>query len=203
MMSCREDVDPGPIQERTEDYVISDFDWVEAGDAFDVTIVQGSTYTVTVKGDRRNIEDLDVRKTDGTLRIQFQRQESRNYRQYQTYITITLPSLGGINLSGAATGHVSGFSSEFGMGIKLSGASELDISGKAGDIDADLSGASNLHGFDFETETATIEASGASYVEIKTTKQLNVKASGASKIRYRGNPAVRSNTSGASEVVAD
>jgi len=197
-----EDADPGPIPERTENYVISDFDWVEVGEAFDVTVEQGSTYSVTVKGDRRNIEDLDVRKIDGTLRIQFQKHERKDYRQYQTYITITMPGLGGINLTGAATGHISGFSSDFDMGTKLSGASQLDISGRAGDIDANLSGASNLHGFNFETKTATIEASGASYVEVSTTEKLDVKASGASKVRYRGNPVVNSNTSGASEVTA-
>lgn len=203
LFSSCEDADPGPIQEHEEEYVITDFDRLDIGDAFDVTVEQGSTYSVKVKGDRRNIEDLDVRKSDGTLIIQFQRRERRDYRQYQTYITITMPALAGVNFSGAVAARATGFISEFDMEVDLSGASTLDITGKGKDLDADLSGASRLHAFEFETETASVDASGASRAEVSVTKELNVKASGASRIRYRGNPSLSTDTSGASSVEED
>lgn len=200
LTSCREDADPGPIQQHEEEYAVSDFDRLEVGDAFDLTIIQGTSYSVKVTGDRRNIEDLEVKRSSSTLRVRFAKHDRNDYRQYRTYIIVTMPALSGVDLSGAVTARVSGFTSDFDMDVELSGASQLDIAGAAKSLDADISGASTLHGFEFETKSATIEASGASNAEILATQTLNARASGASNVRYRGNPAVSANTSGASVV---
>ena len=200
LSSCHLDADPGPLREGEEEYSIAGFDRVEAGNSFDITIEQGDTYSVKVNGDRRNIADLDVKNIDGTLRIKFQKGDRIDYRQYTTYVTITMPGLSGLNFSGSVNSRVSGFNSTYDMDIELSGASEVEITGTAGDLAAELSGSSTLRGFGFETETATVDASGASKVEISASQELNAKASGASKIRYRGNPTLHTSSSGASTI---
>ena len=92
LSSCMEDADPGPLQETEEEYAINDFDRLEIGDAFDVRVEQGATYTVKVKGDRRNVGDLEVKKISNTLQVRFRKGDRNDYRQYTTYITITMPS---------------------------------------------------------------------------------------------------------------
>ncbi|MEJ0030811.1 MAG: DUF2807 domain-containing protein [Bacteroidota bacterium] len=52
--------DPGPLQEQTKEYSILDFERLEMGDALDVTVEQGNMFSVSVTGDRRNIDDLEV-----------------------------------------------------------------------------------------------------------------------------------------------
>ncbi len=180
--SCLENEDPGPIQQQEKEYSLDDFDRLEAGDALNITVEQGSAYSIKVKGDRRNIDDLELKTVGTTLQMRFDDHGHYDNRQYTTYITITMPALNGVSFSGAV---------------------DAKISGVANNFDAVLSGASELHAFDFETETLTIEASGASEAQIFAKQQLNANASGASDIRYRGNPALNVSVSGASTIKAE
>lgn len=213
--------DPGPIQETEETYSLVDFDRLEIGEAMDVTVEQGSTFSVKVKGDRRNVEDLEVITIGDKLRMKYVHDERRN-RQYTTYVTITMPAIEAATFSGAVVARITGFSNEAAfdlvlsgaskgviemdadvIDILLSGASELNISGTSEDLHAVVSGASLLRGFDLETQSADVDASGASQIRVTAAKQLTAKASGASDIRYRGNPKVNSHTSGASSIGGD
>lgn len=182
LSSCFEMQDSGPMQEQAKEFTVTDFNRLEISNDFDVTIVQGNSYSIKANGDRRNIDDLILRRYDNTLRIKYDNDGHAENRQYKTYLSITMPSLNGVLLSGAAVTRISGATKDF---------------------DATLSGASELMAFDFETETVTIEVSGASHAEVFATQRLKANASGASKVRYRGNPAVDATTSGASSISAD
>ena len=72
--------------------------------------------------------------------------------------------------------------------IDLSGASRIEASGAATRIQAQASGASELLLADVETDEASVEASGASSVEVWVNDELDARASGASSIAYRGDP---------------
>lgn len=219
LTSCLYEEDPGPIQELEKEYAILDFDRLEMGDAFIIHVEQSSVFSVKAKGDRRNINDLEVDKIGTTLRIRYRHSENR---QYATHITITLPYVRGINFSGASSSTVTGFNEVAEMDFTLSGASvsqlevesqtlhfnisgasRLTATGKAVSIDATVSGASIFSAFGLETEEATLEASGASKANVLTLTTLNATASGASHILYRGAPQVNSSVSGASSVSAD
>lgn len=222
LTSCRESEDPGPLQEQEKEYAILDFERLEIGDALDVTVEQGTVFSVKAKGDRRNIDDLRVITIGNTLSVNYSNSHRALGRQYTTYITITMPVLNGVSFSGAVNSKISGFESEgdfdvtlFGASklqldltvatirVGLSGASELNVSGTASKLEAFVSGASEFRGFDLETSTATVDASGASKIKVSATQQLNAKASGASDIRYRGTPALNTSASGASSIGAD
>jgi hypothetical protein len=202
LTSCTENADPGPIQEQEKDYTITDFDRLEMTAALNVTVVEGSEYSVKVRGDRRDIDDLEVNMTGSKLRMSFKTPGHGYNRQYTTFVMITMPSLNGVSYSGAVTSNISGFSSDAGLDVNLSGASKLNISGTVVDLQAVASGASELNAFDLQTSTATVEASGASKIKVQTTQKLNANASGASEIKYRGTPELHVSVSGASEVGA-
>jgi len=201
LTSCLNE-DPGSFQEQKKEYALADFTELEMSDALQVTVLYGSNYSVKVEGDRRNIDDLEIRTVGTSLRMRFIN-DGRGYRQYKTYVTVTMPSLKGASFSGAIKSSVSGFTANEDMWIKLSGASKLDLAGSVKRFDAELSGASELYAFTFESESALITASGASRVEVLATQELKANASGASKIRYRGNPQLTANASGASFIGAD
>lgn len=194
--------DPGALQQQEKQYPVNSFETVEVSDALDVTIRQGSEYSVMANGDRRNIEDLQVITNGNSLKINFGKFDRTGSRHHTTYITITTPMLSGIVLSGAVKSNIYGYQFDR-VDVTLSGASRLDISGVASDLRARVSGASELNGFDLSTSAATIDASGASKVQVSAVNKLDATASGASKVRYRGNPSVRVFSSGASSIGQD
>lgn len=218
LSSC-ETEDPGPLQEIEKDYSIIDFDRLEIGDAFHVDVEQGSTFSIEVEGDRRNIDDLEVYKSGSTLVIKF---DDDANRQHDTHISITMPVLRAANFSGAMVSTITGFESDDELDLYisgastvqlvagyrevdlvLSGASKLMMRGLGDELHATVSGASVLSAFDFPVGEATLEFAGASVGRVTVSNELNVVGSGASSIRYRGNPTVIKNTSGDSTVEKD
>ncbi len=219
LTSCFSNEDPGPLQEQEKEYSITDFDRLDASDALDLDVRQGSGFSIVVKGDRRNLDDLEVIRTGSTLRMRYIRGANR---RHETKVTITMPTLEGVAFSGAVTADISGFTSDDdfemtlsgasdadlrmtagAMRINLSGASELEVYGVAPVLSAVVSGASDFRAFNLQAEEATVEASGASSIRVSASKKLVAKASGASDIRYRGNPQLNSSSSGASTIGAD
>jgi hypothetical protein len=220
MTSSCEREDPGPIQETERDYNDTDFDRLEMGNAFRVTVAESSIYSIHIRGDRRNLDDLDVHKSGSTLIVRF---EKDGNRKHDTYIDITMPKLRAANFSGASVPIIKGFNEpEDALDLLLSGAtkaqldatyknvkavlsgaSELIMTGGGDALDTELSGASILRAFSFPVRTATMNVSGASSGQVRVSEELNAVASGSSSILYRGDPEVNVETSGNSSVNQD
>ncbi len=217
--SCFNQVDPGPLQNTEKDYPLFDFDRLDMGDAFIITVQQGPEYGIHVQGDRRNIDDLEMMKVGSTLKAKY---SSIQNRDHSTYLTITMPVLAGANFSGACNVTINGFRSvdqtelilsgaSIGqlniesklVSLNLSGSSRLSLSGKSESVIAKVSGASQLYAYAMEALSVDADASGASMINVYVSQSLKAQASGASVIFYRGNPVVNSNVSGASTVRAD
>jgi hypothetical protein len=220
LTSCYlETEDPGPVQTTETEFVIEDFNRLEMGSAFNVHVEQGDHFEVRARGDRRNIDDLDVRKEGNTLVISFDNYHNRNHT---TYIDITMPTVVAVNFSGASESKISGFEdiesldvylSGASVGqvdanvkhvdIVLSGASHLSMFGSGENMIADVSGASILKNYNFPVDIARVNVSGASGANVTVNTSLKVIANGASIVRFRGNPTVTSDVSGASSVRQD
>ena len=210
--------DPGPLQEVQKDFVVTDFDRLEMGSGFRIRVDQANSFSVKVKGDRRNVDDLEVFKQGNTLVIEF---EDDKDRHHETYIDITMPWLTAVNffrrqrvkdpwvrseevdiyLSGASVCQVDATFSK--VDVVISGGSEVLLFGDGVDLVGELSGASSLKAFDYPVRTATMELSGASSGKVTATETLDVTAGGASSVLYRGEPSVVANTSGGSAVMKD
>lgn len=209
-----------PLNSDSRNFSVRDFDQLEMGNAFDITVRQSGQFSVFVRGDRRDIEDLEVFvNNSGKLVIRY-----RNWRirRYDMDIDITMPVLTGVDFSGATNSTISGFDTTRNLDVELSGASKsemdgdwdrvtVDISGASNltlhgqglSLGGDLSGASRLDAFDYPVDNVDLELSGASNARVLVGKTLKVDASGSSDLRYRGNPEVRSSVSGGSTVKKD
>jgi len=219
LISSCETEDPGPIQHDEKSFDVVDFDRLEMGDALHIEVEQGSAFSVHAEGDYRNLNDLEVYKSGTTLVVRY---DDNSNRRHETYITITMPTLNGVNFSGASFSTISGFESDQDLdfilsgasvsqldagyrqiNLVVSGASDLVLRGLGDELQADVSGASVLSAFDYPVREATIRATGASQGKVTVTDELNATASGASSVLYRGNPSVTSSTSGSSTVRED
>ena len=183
-----------------------------------ITVVKGIFYEVNARGDRRNLDDLEMIKQGNTLVARFSK--NRN-RRHTTYITISMPELVGANLYGATTASIGGFEiDEFTVNlsgasfaqiditaaitkVNLSGASNLSLSGFSEEVISEVSGASLLKAYNLSAEDFNVTASGASHAYVRANKTLVANASGASSILYRGSAVVTSQTSGGSSIHKD
>jgi hypothetical protein len=133
---------------------------------------------------------------------------------------ITMPELGGLDLSGASDANVSGFKSTMNLSVDLSGSSSLNgdieagdvsidlsgsseatLSGSGQDLTIDISGSSDLDLVEFPVVDARVDASGTSSATVNASGRLDVDASGASDVYYLGDPTMGTiDTSGESSV---
>lgn len=209
-----------PLDPTSQTYNLRDFDQLEMGNAFDIHVRQSGQFSISVRGDRRDVQDLDVYvDRSGKLVMKY-----RNWRvrRYDMEVDITMPTLTEVDFSGATTSTIEGFTNGRTLDVELSGASKSVIDSDWDRINVDLSGASDLvlHGqgltiagelsgasrvdaFDYPVDNVDLDLSGASTARVLVGKTLRVNASGGSTLRYRGTPELRSNISGGSTVKPD
>ena len=202
----------------TRGYEQSGFHQVVAGSAFQVSITRGENWSLAVTVDDNLLEFVEVVQSKETLRLGLK--PNLSIRQATLKADVTMPELTGLELGGASRAAIDGFSSDRSLEVELhgasrlrgdiksgdarfqaSGASHLELTGRARSLKVKASGASHVGLERFGSENATVTASGASHVTVNAQGNLEVEASGASSVRYLGTPAsVNSHASGASSV---
>ncbi len=216
--ACREDV--GPYQSHKKTYVLTSFDRLNMGSAFSITVQAGPVLSVVAEGDRRNLDDLEVYVVNGTLVARYR--TDRN-RQHQTSLSITMPTVRGVDFSGASQSTITGFTTNISeLSIELSGVSKAEFTREATRITTDasvsstlqlngrgmapsakLSGTSYLQSFSYPVSEAGIDASGSSKASVSVNNVFVANTSGASTVRYGRTPTVQQCVSGNSTVQSE
>jgi hypothetical protein len=200
---------------------LKDFDRLSLGSAFEINVTKGN-HSVKVEGRKQDIDDLEADVNSGRLRIRYKDSNGWGRNRKRVTVTISMPTLKGLDLSGATISKVSGFNDLGTLDLDISGASKSEIQvkaqaiimdmsgastinliGSANRIEGEVSGATSLRAYDFQVKDAFLDVSGASSIKVSVTGKLEVEASGASSVRYRGTASVRSSTSGASSVKSE
>ena len=76
------------------------------------------------------------------------------------------------------------------LSVNLTGKSELDVSGRVSNLDADVQLASKLRAYNLEAGDAVVEVNGASSAKVHVTNSLEMEEGMASDIDYRGDPKI-------------
>lgn len=88
-----------------------------------------------------------------------------------------------LDCSGASHMEVKGQFTE--VDVECSGASKVNISGKSRSSELECSGASTIDGLNLESETADVDASGASSISANVSRKVMIELSGASSLEYK------------------
>ncbi len=201
---------------------LSGFHAVNVSSSFEVILTQGSVESVAVSAnDAEDIPYITTVVDNGVLKIGFENKKKwwPKNRKLRAYVSVKnidkLTASGAVKIvidaeltSPALTLNLSGASNLTGkinvqgkLDVNISGASDLDLTGSAGEATVDASGASDMSGYDFTTNTCAVDASGASKVQLTVDKELTAKLSGASKLNYKGAANITQiKTSGASSI---
>jgi hypothetical protein len=207
----------GSGRTETRSFDLSGFTKVEGANAFQINIQQGDQFSVKVTADDNLWDRLDVSQSGQTLRVGLK--PGMFVTRAQLQADVTMPSLNGLGLSGAARASLQGFKDAAPqLSLSASGASQIDGEMNGGATTIDLSGASRVvpRGAsqsvvvsasgastadltNFPVDRADVRLSGASNATVPVKSTLDYDLSGASNLTYTGSPSIgRSQTSGAS-----
>lgn len=204
----------------SESHDIKDFNGVYVSGAMDLFVSEGQNFSVRIETDENLQSRIEVYQDGGILRVR----PANNLNLDATdgvKVFVTAPSIVFLQASGACdidaetvlssenlTLDLSGASSaELDLSVgsfraELSGASKATLHGETKSVSAEGSGASHIKGKDLTAETATINLSGASSMEVHVTSVLEADLGGASDLTYGGSPQLKTHTSGASNIRA-
>jgi hypothetical protein len=199
------------------------FTGIKVSGGIDLYLSQSDNEAIAVSAsEEKFIKKLRTVVENGVLKISMEEEGflhiTTKDRKLKAYVSFR--DINKLDVSGAASIHVSGSitvntlhlscsgASSFKGNVKvndlemdLSGASDMKISGTARNVNIQSSGASDVKGIELSTDICTAKASGASDIEITVNKELNANASGASSIIYKGEGGIRDmHSSGSSSI---
>jgi hypothetical protein len=188
----------------TWDMDYDDFDKIEVGSAFEVTMVRDDAYLVRITIDKTLYEYLKINQRGNTLFIGLK--PNNTYVRTTQQAVIHLPDLRLLELSGASQATVEGFTVAHSLDFELSGASEMDLGPTmAGNSGIKLSGASRATGY-IQMDDGHFDLSGASTLELQGYgDDISIRASGDSEVTLPDFPVATAdiNLSGASYAIID
>ncbi len=166
----------GPLTTRHYDF--TDFTGIDAGHAFEVEIIPSDNYSVSITAGENAFDNINVYKNGSTLVVDVDNWFIVWF--ISPKLTVTMPVLTELELSGASKGTAIGFRSPHDVKLHLSGASELNMDMETGDFFAELSGASKISGRLIAASTH-VELSGASSISlVGSGGNISLDGSGAS-----------------------
>jgi hypothetical protein len=197
---------------------LESFTGVKISSAFNVELVEAPTSTVIIEGvPEQYIENIITEIKGNVLEVYV---KGKVKAASDMRLTISYQTLSSVEVSGASSVKANDAINASNFNIKTSGASSLDLDLNAQDVkltssgassiklkgfaktfDVSLSGASTLKSKSFEVNKVTVDASGASDVDIYAAEEISGTASGASDVDVYGSPTVsRIQKSGAADV---
>jgi hypothetical protein len=191
----------------SQEVALSDFDRLDVGFSFDVTIHQGEAFSVTASVDENLSDYLHLATEGDTLRIGLKPGFAYDIPAATMRAEVVMPRLVGLVMNGSSHAMLVGFDSASSFTAELSGSSVLEGSLETETAAFTLSGSSvtNLNGTgklvtidicgnsmidlrNFQVEDAELDASCNSKVFLDLNGKLIADASQYARVFYRGNP---------------
>jgi hypothetical protein len=162
-----------------KDFAFTNFDRVEISNNFRYEIIQSPDYSVRVSTHQNIAKHLDVYQANHTVYVKLE--GSRGYANNDAVVTLKMPELNSLKVSGASRGSAVGFESVKPLTIAVSGASRLDIQVICGDARIDVTGASKIAGY-IKARDTDFTVTGASRCELSgSTARTGLQVTGASQ----------------------
>ena len=201
-------------------YSFSDYSAIKISDAFNVYVTFSETeQSIVIEANENLHEKIKVRKEGNSLVIKLDARTSvRGNPTMNAYITtnnisdfvisgaskLNLENLwisenGNLKLTGAS--EVTGEVEVKNLTVTMGGASYADVYGEVDNLNANLTGSSDLKDYDLSVNRLNLELAGASDVSLSVSESIKVTASGASVLNYKGGAVVdKKELSGSSEI---
>ncbi|NIJ55380.1 PspC domain-containing protein [Dyadobacter arcticus] len=187
-------------------FTVTEFNKIDIGGAYSIVIQQGAEFNVAADAEEQEaIDDIKVFVENGTLKVKRSEEFNLFNNDWKRVgLVITMPTIEGLSLSGANKTLLTGFIGLAKLNVDISGASKTELNvdvdqlsvgisgaskatlkGSAKSANLDAHGACKLDATEMNIQTADVEASGVSKMELGRIPNLDRHASGASKINVQ------------------
>jgi hypothetical protein len=165
--------------------------------SMDLFVQQGDSIKVVAKDFSNVLPYLTTRVSGNRLVIDY---EDAWIRESRGEVTVTLPKLTGIEISGSSeVGTIGAFKCDD-LLVNVSGSGNINLVGTAKRLNLRVSGSGDFRAFEMPTDTARITISGSGKGQLTVNKLLDVVISGSGDVIFKGNPNVTSQISGSGRV---
>ncbi len=190
--------------------VTGDFRGVNLQTADNVVVRQGSPAAISLSGPAAELARTETVVEKGRLVIRKTNNSRLSWSKNEdaVVITITLPVIEALSVSGSGNLHTEGTLTGADLAISLAGSGDLRVSAEltgtastsvAGSGDVRLSGRGATHTVrvagsgdvraeNFRATTASVKLSGSGDVSLAAAEALEASVSGSGDVRYVGNP---------------
>ena len=193
------------LSQQKKTYNYTDFTSVGVSSRMKLMVKQSDNYSITVTGDKDDLEELLVEQRSNSLRFQFDDNDwFSNHGRVK--IEITMPELTSLALSGESEANITmdigserfsaglSGSSELKGNLKCgdvhlatSGSSEVTLNGNCQDLKLAGSGGSEYHLKNFSATSVKATLSGGCEATVSMNGKLSFSGSGGSELIYYGN----------------
>jgi hypothetical protein len=180
----------------TDQRELAPFAAVELAGANTVTVRVGEAQSVAVTGDDNLVGQVTTSVRDDLLVID---DHGTLDTEAPMSVTVVVPSLARLSLSGMGTVTVAGVSGAE-LTAELSGTGTLEVSGSVERLTATQSGLGTLDLDGLAARDATVRLAGTGDVRVQATSTLDATLSGTGSIVYTGSPAVTTHNTGVGSV---
>lgn len=174
-----------------ETYNLDGFNEIEVLGVYELEIEVGKAFSVRTEASEKEAKDLKVRVSGDTLILDNSAKDgnrwNKNNNRKAVLAVITLPSLSDLEITGVATGEVTGIDGGS-LDVALQGVGELDLSGTCDTLDIDLSGVGEIDAEDLVCEDVDASMGGVGELTVHATKSVNADAGGIGEIVVYGDP---------------
>ena len=187
-------------------YQVEAFAEIKIDGPYEINIVRGEKYQLALSGPRKYIGKTRVTQSGSRLVIDYTNDKDFDIHQYNRKVKVKIitPHLNDVRLLSATSGDINGFEEDelyirldgaanvdfdgdiHSLEVKLSGASQLYLTGTGVNLTADVATASFLGAYSFIAKNIDLQASGAAKARVYATEKLTIDASLVSDVKYRG-----------------
>ena len=195
---------------------VKNFNGITVSSGIDLYLTQGTTETLTIKGDDDLIKNVIVEQTGTDVKIKykdgvswgklFKNQSIKVYVNYKSLKALT--ASGGsdvftqntlrtdlLNLRASGGSDLNLTLTVKDLTLSISGGSDAELKGSGENMNASASGGSDIDAFGYIVNYAKVNVNGGSDANIYVNKGLEAGASGGSDVNYKGNAALKKTTS--------
>jgi hypothetical protein len=177
----------GDVVNKTYDF--KDFTNVQISNSFHYDLEQSDTYSVNVSTYSSLVDRLDIHQSGNTLFVSMKNNTVFGFNfsngDYPS-VTITLPQISKLAVSGSCRGTAAGFKSTNDLEVDLSASSSANLDVTAGKTNMNISGSSNISGNLTAGDTSIIVSSSSrldmDLLTGKTSLTFSSSSSGAGSL---------------------
>lgn len=199
--SCKKEVIRGKGDIVSQERAVSNFSRIKIKGITDVTVVQGSSFRVTVSDYENLVNEIETSLSGEELTIGYNRDVW--VTKGNSKATITMPSLKGVRVDGSGDFIIDGpFTGTNFFSVQINGSGNVNINNAVVDeADIHISGSGDVKNFGLQCKKATVKISGSGNAELTVSEFLDVRIDGSGDVYYKGNASVNTRINGSGKVV--